>query len=236
MHMHAGQRYDWLGEDNPENFENALRAPESRTKLATSGWLEKQIEYKFNQDGFRSPEFDQEHPHLCAFGCSFTFGVAIREEEIYCNLVANELGVTCYNFGVTGGSDDTSWRLARTWLPRLHPRLVIYQQTFEQRFEIIDDRQHATVMGINAALGGKVAVGQGDLYKTWMTNEVNWQVNAEKNLMAIKNLCHDLAIKLIVIRYEDFFKRTDDCSRDLHHPSPDVNKIVAQSILEKTNG
>jgi hypothetical protein len=231
-HEQANETYQWLGEDNEENYQRHLANSTSRKQLEVSGWVDTDITYNFNSHGFRSPEFDPAASHICVFGCSATFGTAIKMEQRYGDILAGDLGVSCYNFGVSGASDSTSFRLAATWLPDLNPKFVIYQTTFPERFEIIENGW-GHVLGINAALGGTIAHGQGDLYKIWMTNESNCQLLALKNRLAMKALCHELGYKLIEIDITDFFGNWPTVARDTHHPGVHANMHVAQMIRER---
>lgn len=232
QHNLAGQTLHWLGEDNQENFQRHLADQQKRPLLENSGWINTEITYSFNQHGFRSPEFDPDQHHICVFGCSMTFGVGINSQQRYGDLLAKDLGTCCYNFGVSGGNDSASFRLAYTWLPKLRPSLVIYQTTFPERFEIIEDA-HGKSLGVNAALGGRVTMGQGDMYKIWMVNEENASLLAIKNKLAMQSLCQGLNIKLIQITHEDFFGTWNTCARDTHHPGADSNQHVLDKIKQQ---
>jgi hypothetical protein len=228
----SGQTLHWLGEDNKENFQRHQADQQKRKFLENSGWIDTEIEYSFNQHAFRSPEFDAGVDHICVFGCSMTFGVGINQHQRYSDMLAKDLGTNCYNFGVSGGNDSASFRLAYTWLPKLKPSLVVYQTTFPERFEIIENN-HSKSLGVNAALGGNVPIGQGDMYKIWMVNEENSQLLALKNQLAMQALCQNLNIKLIQITHEDFFGTWDTCARDTHHPGHDANKKVLDTVKQK---
>lgn len=232
QHNLAGQTLHWLGEDNKENFQQHIADQQKRQLLENSGWLDTEITYSFNRHGFRSPEFDPARDHICVFGCSMTFGVGINSQQRYGDMLAKDLEISCYNFGVSGGSDSASFRLAYTWLPKLRPRLVIYQTTFPERFEIID-RTYSKTMGVNAALGGNVPVGQGDMYKTWMVNEENALLLSIKNKLAMQMLCNNLQLEMIAISYEDFFGSWNTCARDTHHPGVDANLKVLDKIKQQ---
>jgi hypothetical protein len=227
-----GKTFSWLGEDNEENFQRHLVDPVKKQRLEESGWTTQDITYTFNQHGFRSQEFDPNVDNLCVFGCSITFGCGINQHQRYSDMLANDLGLSCYNLGINGGNDSTSFRLAYSWLPILKPKLIIFQTTFPERYEIIQNG-HGLSMGVNAALGGDAPVGQGDMYKIWMVNEENSQVLAIKNLLAMKALCYDLGIKLIQIRHEEFFGLRENCARDTHHPGHAANQYIVELIKTK---
>lgn len=226
----ANQTFEWLGEDTLENFEKHARDPHTRKQLELAGWFDKKITYQFNSHGFRSPEFDTAGDYFISVGCSFTFGTAIQSEQRYADIVAKQTGLTSYNLGIQGGCDDTSFRLLLTWLNKLKPKFVVYQSTFPQRFEVIDD-QWSIIYGINAALGGSVPQDHGLMYKQILATESNEQIRARKNQLAVQQLCQEHNVKLIEISYIDFLKTHDISSRELHHPGALANQTVAEIIL-----
>jgi hypothetical protein len=228
----AGKTFDWLGEDNAENFQRNCNDPAKRQLLDRAGWLDQKITYQFNRQGFRSAEFDSAVDYFVSVGCSFTFGTAIQTQQRYTDIVANQLELTCCNLGIQGGSDDTSVRQLLTWLDQLNPKFVIYQSTFPQRFEVVHN-DTAIIYGINAALGGRVPTDHGVLYKQLLTTPSNEKIRACKNQLAVRELCRNKNIKLIEISYIDFLKTHDASARDLHHPGAVANQSVAQMILNE---
>jgi hypothetical protein len=228
----AGQTLEWWGEDNQENFVRHTQDTVSKDRLAQAGWLDQKIIYKFNRLGFRSAEFESVEDYFCSFGCSFTFGQAIQQQQRYTDLVAEKTNLTSYNFGIPGGNDSASFRLAYTWLDKIQPKFVIYQTTFPQRFEVIDG-DVAFGYGVQAALGGKVPDDHGKVYKQLMATESNGQILAIKNQLAMRELCRTKRIKLIEISYIDFLRTHDNNSRDLHHPGALANCSVAALVLSK---
>ena len=120
----ANQTFEWLGEDNLENFNKHSSNSATRKKLEEAGWFDKKISYQFNSHGFRSPEFDTSGNYFISVGCSFTFGTAIQAEQRYADIVAKQTGLTSYNLGIQGGCDDTSFRLLLTWLDKLKQNLL----------------------------------------------------------------------------------------------------------------
>lgn len=226
----ANQTFEWIGEDNLENFEKHSKHPDTRQQLENAGWFDKKITYQFNSDGFRGPEVDTTGDYFMSVGCSFTFGTAIQTEQRYTDIVAEKTGLKSYNFGVQGGCDDTSFRLALAWLDKLTPKFLIFQNTFPQRFEIIDS-QWSVIYGINPALGGTVPKEYGVIYKQIQATEANEQLRARKNQLAVQRLCQEKGIRLIEVSYIDFLKTSDTSSRDLHHPGARANQSVAEIIL-----
>jgi hypothetical protein len=228
----AGKTFEWLGEDNQENFNRHATDPVLKQRLETAGWFDKTITYQFNSQGFRNNEFVTHGDYFCSFGCSFTFGTAIQQQQRYADIVAVASNLQSYNFGVQGGNDSASFRFALTWLDKLSPKFVVYQNTFPQRFEVIDN-DIAIPYGIHVALGGNVPNDSGKIYKQIIGTEANEQIRAIKNQLAMRELCRSKNIKLIEISYIDFLKTHDNNARDLHHPGAIANQSVAELILNQ---
>jgi lysophospholipase L1-like esterase len=60
-------------------------------------------------------------------GDSMVYGLGVaRSETFVAQMAAAEPGVAHYNAGVPGTSADLQYAVARAWLPRLHPKLVLH--------------------------------------------------------------------------------------------------------------
>lgn len=223
----ANQKLEWFGEDNQENF----LKHRTDARLASSGWLDKTIEYKFNSQGYRTDEFDHDIPCICVFGCSVTMGSAMRSQDLYSIHIGDGLKLQTYNFGIAGGSDSTSVRLALTWLPKMNVKLVIYQQSFPERVEVICNEVYPRIYGVNAMLGGDTFKDSGEFIRHWSINDINGELLAIKNKLAIEKLCDTLNIKLISLHINEFFQHTSDWARDLKHPGATSHKLIAEKIL-----
>lgn len=229
----AKKSLPWWGEDNLERFQKLQSVPKNKKLLEDNGWIDTEINYNFNSLGFRGHDPNKDKKHFCVFGDSVTFGAAIRYEQTYGYLLEQELGVYCYNFGHCGGSDSTSLRLALTHLPGLNPEFVVYQTTFEHRFEWIDENMRATTYGVHAAGGSSDTVASGDLYRQWLACDLNRELLHNKNLTAMRYLCEKSNIPLIEVDINDFFKPPSDFGRDLLHPGAVSNQTQCDLILDK---
>lgn len=65
------------------------------------------INYRFNNLGFRSQDIVENTECVATFGCSFSMGVGIPEEKRFGNVVAERLNLAAYNFAVAG--TDFAW-------------------------------------------------------------------------------------------------------------------------------
>lgn len=82
--------------------------------------------YQHNDWGFRSDNFDINKPDDCiiTFGCSYVYGTGLAEQERFSNLIASELNLKNYNFGMSGGSHDLAYNFGQYFIPLLKPKYV----------------------------------------------------------------------------------------------------------------
>lgn len=229
----AGQTLEWLGEDSLERFEKNCRDPEKLEILRSSGWLDRGITYRFNKFGFRGNEVDGSVDNFCVFGDSVTFGTAMAEDWLYTHYISQSLGIYCNNFGVAGGSDMSSIRLAMTWIDKLKPKFVIYQKTFDHRLEWIEEKNQAVIYGVQPGGGGSPPKITDKLFQTWIDIDDNRIIMSVKNDMAMRWLCHSLNVPLFVVSIEDFFSPEKNFARDLLHPGPQKHREVAERLLRE---
>jgi hypothetical protein len=214
---------DWLGMDSSDQYIKNLA--NKRAELEKFGWLDKKFNYKFNRYGFRSDEFSQE-PSMVSLGCSHTCGIGIPIENSWTSILSNKLNLKNFNLGIGASSNDTAFRMAYHWLPQLKPRVVVYLSPFCYRFE------YHSISVINNY--GPWSDDQ--IWKKWISDDTNSQMNFLKNTLAIENICNSLGIKLIHVEYSNLDKLgvcKYDLARDLIHPGINSNQIIADYILSK---
>lgn len=89
------------------------------------------VEYKFNKFGYRTcePSELKERDFILVFGCSYTEGVGLHEEDIWCSQLCNELGIQKFNLGKASSGPDIQYlntlQYVKSKLPT--PKMVIYQ-------------------------------------------------------------------------------------------------------------
>lgn len=114
------------GTDSEEAFRKNLLKMPSDWKYRT-----KEIEYNVNSLGYRTKEFDQiDHSNFfIAYGCSFTFGVGLAEDEMWTTTLAEELGMDCFNLGMGGSGMDYAYLNTLTYLKNtsIRPKFVALQ-------------------------------------------------------------------------------------------------------------
>jgi hypothetical protein len=204
--------------------------------LQQFGWVDQHIDYTFNSDGFRTDEFD-DRPNFVTIGCSFTQGVAVNRSETWAQLVSDQLGLSVWNLGVAGASADTCYRIIKHYAPILKPKFVVLLEPRHNRTELhhsSDQKPHL----INWAYDTD-SWGNGTYIKTWLGNEVNMQLYAEKNRAAIAHVCSQLGIPVVMYAPNDYRdlvadKTRLDLGRDLLHPGRLNNAAFAQVVYQHT--
>ena len=219
---------DWLSSDSEELFEKNLI--DRYVELSDNGWIEHNFTYKFNSQGFRCGEFTTTDA-IAFFGCSFTLGVGLPVENTFASLICNEAKVGCYNFGQAASSSDTAFRLAYYWLPIIKPKVVILMKPGRYRKELILKDSFEKLMPTTPVKSKLMP-----FYLEWCYTPDNSFLNAEKNLLAIQNICSNLGIKFLSFDSEfDIPRIPGDFARDLLHPGILSNRQVAENILRVLN-
>ncbi len=216
----ANEELLWCPNDDQETYsKHCLTRIDD---LVRFNWLDKKITYKFNSDGFRSEEFKENS--IAFLGCSITFGIGLPIEDIYPSLVADKLQMPMANLSVPGSSNDTAFRMAEYWLPRLKPSILILMSPDRSRMELLGN--DIANYRVNSQCVKDI------FYQKWLLNEENARLNQLKNSLAVAYLCKSLGIKFLKFTVEnDFCLVINDLARDLSHPGVKSHLKTANMIL-----
>ena len=114
------------GTDSEELFQQNLLKMPADWKYRT-----KEITYNTNSLGYRTKDFNQinHNNFFITYGCSFTFGVGLAEDEMWTTTVANELNMDCFNLGMGGAGIDFVYLNTLTYLKNtnVRPKFVAIQ-------------------------------------------------------------------------------------------------------------
>jgi hypothetical protein len=234
------KKINWHASDDLESYKKNLK--HKKDLLKSYCWIDTEIEYNFNSNGFRSEEFeDNSIPSAIFLGCSNTLGTGIPIEKSWTYLVAKELNVKMYNLGLAGGSNDSAFRFAQAWIPRLKPKYVFLLSPNKIRNEFINEKNDIILFGEWGNTLRSNSFIKGNMYQ--------YHLNKIKNIMAIENIVRINNSELVVLdsmQYLDyrnmrcFGMQLPDLSRDLYHPGVISNAICADKFLNemqrKTNG
>jgi lysophospholipase L1-like esterase len=225
----AGRTLHWDTSDNHLGYLKSIQNLEAYQRLSDLGFLNTQIDYKYNSHGFRTAEFDQLFDVVC-FGCSFTMGTGVHSQDTWPEQLSAITGLTTANLGHAGSSNDTAVRFALHYLPLLRPRYAVWLQTDMHRIELLDDTVPLSLNII--ASDTKNPCADDHFIKTWFTSVTNQQLNLQKNTLAFKYLCQTLGIEPIVLDRNQVNTRPFPFgdARDLIHPGADMYRTLAHRI------
>jgi hypothetical protein len=230
---YAGKTLKWLSPDSEENYKKHIGDTESKRLLNIFGWADVDINYTFNSEGFRTPEFDVRN-NWVAIGCSFTQGTGVNVADRWTTSVEQKIGIDCWNLGIAGASGDTCYRIARHYVPKLKPKFVVYLEPRYNRTELKTAKED-TPLVLNWAYDYK---NWGGTYiKELLLDEINLEIAAEKNREAVRSICLQHNIPLIVYKPDAYValvedKTQHDLGRDLLHPGKLNNQAFAQVVAK----
>ena len=222
---HYNQRFSsttqlWDGPDSEENFKKNCAIPESRKILEEYGWLvPESVTYKFNSEGFRDDEFDQQ-PAGMAIGCSHTLGVGVKVEHTWSSQLQTMLGQKIWNLGVGGSALDTCYRLLEYWIKNLNIKFVICVVPGISRYEICTENNWTNFLSTS-----QVRPFLQGYHKEYLMYDQNSIVNRQKNLHAMKYVCHLHQVPFYYDLSDNF--ENHPTARDLQHSGPDSYQKLA---------
>jgi hypothetical protein len=202
-----------------------MQCPGKKQQLQDLGYVDVDIEYKFNQDGFRTPELNQSFDMVC-FGCSFTMGTGIHITDTWPSQLEKITGLKIANLGHAGSSNDTAFRFAAYYLKKLKPKYAVWLQTHSHRLELLDD--YIPLSQNILASDSDNPCANDYFIKTWFSSASNQLLNCQKNTLAFEQLCNNLNIQYLILQKEQI--PLIDQSRDLRHPGKKSYQTLAEHV------
>lgn len=231
FHQHSSfknKTVHWFTADSIEAYNENLNNPKRRKIIEDNNWIGSTIEYSFNSHGFRADEFELEKESILFLGCSFTLGTGLPYEYTWPYLVSKKLGYKNYNLGISGGSNDTAFRLGNHYIPKLKPTIVVFAGTASDRLDLID-AEDITTLRYNYIPEHLDSA----FYKDWLTYKENGELNWSKNYLAIKYLCKINSIPFMYVPFSTVIPHPYlDRGRDIMHPGIKSNAKVADFVLD----
>ena len=226
----AGQIVHWDTSDNQEGYERNLKDAVTKQRLTELGWVDTDIEYRYNSYGFRTEEFDRQFDVVC-FGCSFTMGTGVPVQDTWPAQLQQKIGLKTANLGHAGSSNDTAFRFAEHYLRHLKPKFAIWLQTDMHRIEIMDDAIPLCTNILASDTSNPFARDQ--FVKTWFSSLSNQILNQKKNSWAFQHLCRTLNITPLIFSRDHISSGLYPygAARDLRHPGRDDYSKLVQHIM-----
>ena len=222
-----GLELKWLAMDTENRFDKNMSNDKTRKELNDLNWTKDSITYKFNNQGFRSEEFDSSGNNIAFLGCSYTVGIGVQWEDTFSKIVSDNLKLKCFNLGVGAGSMDSCFRFAIYWLEKIKPKIVVLLEPDKYRKEI----KTSTYTNISTS-----NIIYENFYKDWILEEQNANLLKEKNFLAIKYLSNKINTKFISVSIRDgTVPAPDEKARDLIHGGANWHNITARNILKEAD-
>jgi hypothetical protein len=222
----------WDSTDSEENFKANCAIEENYKKLKDLGWLEPNtITYKYNSQGFRDDEFDQQ-PAGIALGCSHTMGTGIRIEHAWPSQLQNLLGQKIWNLGSGGAALDTCYRLLEYWIENLNVKFVVCAVPNISRYEVFNSKWLNILPSMPLNIKGFDFLEE--YQKNYLLYDQNSELNQRKNLQVMQYICDKKGVPF----YYDLMKGFVDSAlaRDLLHCGIDTQEKLANKFFNIIKG
>jgi len=126
---------NWLAPDSKSHYNGAIQDPAKKARLEEFGWINTEINYHFNNNGFRydgrqgSSDFLSEQGGVLYLGCSTTFGVGVNIEDTWSWKLHHRNEKTkklrYMNFGLPGHGVETYYRILKSYIGIVKPDMVV---------------------------------------------------------------------------------------------------------------
>lgn len=192
-------------------------------------YTDRPIEYILNSYSFRDQEFPTDESINGAFGCSFTFGTGLHQEETWPSILSDRLGKKVWNFGLGGSGILTQLRIFLYFVEKLDfDNIFLYSPSNQVRWEWQSwDYKHDTEFyelwtphRTNCSEELSIAFG----------NPSNYTFMSFMAMMTFAKVCKDHNINFYVISAEDPVQSTDFRTDFSFFPDEEVPILFARDL------
>lgn len=192
-------------------------------------YTDRPIEYIHNSYSFRDQEFPTDESINGAFGCSFTFGTGLHQEETWPSILSDRLGKKVWNFGLGGSGILTQLRIFLYFVEKLDfDNIFLYSPSNQVRWEWQSwDYKHDTEFyelwtphRTNCSEELSIALG----------NPSNYTFMSFMAMMTFAKVCKDRNINFYVISAEDPVVSTDFRTDFSFFPDEEVPILFARDL------
>jgi hypothetical protein len=210
--------YDWIYPDTRQNFE----------KNQPAHWSIDSLNYILDCNGFRNKADPKKGlVYNAYFGCSHTMGIGMPVEHIWPTLVNSHSDLPMINFGVTGGTPETVYRLYK-----YYSQLYIFKNVYillphYARREVFDSIHKKWITDVN--------FGKDETLRFLSDEDLTisrLRITDAIHSVAVQNN-HHLVLKDVV--YSGIDKdviQPDETARDCKHPGYKAHNTIASIFLK----
>ena len=240
----ANQKVYFYSTDNDETYRKNYKSNGNNWR-----WKNKKIEYKFNSLGYRSKELHEvDDNFILGFGCSFTEGVGIEEQDIWLPKLAKHLNMDYINLGKQATGMDIQCYNALLYKNNglKLPKLVVIQwpQMFRLSFGVTDNKNIALIdQSYNNTTDGK-----------WWTkryiqdfghmkiNVLNWYHSFNNTWQSLgvpvvnfsweQDVCDELNYSKVPMHFIDPEGVGSMQARDCIHDAPEFHTVTVEKLIK----
>ena len=237
---HARQTVGFYSTDDKDIYDQNIKKMGNEWKYYNSN-----IEYKFNSVGYRTKELSElSDKFLLTFGCSYTEGVGLHQNEIWTDQISKFLNLDLYNHAKQSAGMDIQYYNAMLWAmsKKPKPELVIVQwpdkarRSFAYRkADNISLQDRSYTKSVDGKWWGRRYIqdtGEMELNVLFWFESFNnlWKLEGVPVLNFTWD--HDLEQDLVRSRYQihRIKPKMNDKARDCQHDGPRFHKSTAEKI------
>lgn len=209
----------WIPSDSKDRFDN-FTLKEYPDDESVQYYLNRPVEYKLNNSGFRTPDnFNSEDVGNVFLGDSHTFGIGLHLEHTWSHKLNKVVGGKFWNLGIGGTGATTHLRILLGYYKELNIKNIFHYAPFYPRYEFI--------------MNGKPEVVLLNMYEeSWrerygtfceesLINLDQRRFTYTTNTLAIKGLAAELGINYYVSEWKPKYTEFDGSlrARDFYHYS-----------------
>jgi hypothetical protein len=230
----ANKIYKWVPGDNEILFNNLLkREPNNPNWLY---YLKNPIEYKLNNEGFRTPDdFNSTDEGNVFLGCSHTFGIGHHLENTWSYRINKLIGGKFWNLSIGGVGVITSFRLLLGYYNELNIKNIFHFAPFYPRYEfIINGIPTNFLLNLYSSDFDKQF---GFLCKDSLFNEDQLKFTYDSYIYAIKGVASEMGINYYHIDWkpteQEYINKDDSLqARDFYHFSTKIHDKIFKKFLK----
>ncbi len=230
--------YKWHTPDTADLFSKHLDATDSALLLQKLGWTAHNVEYRFNNFGFRTDDdfdIDNPKPGIMVVGCSFAEGEGVNLEDMWGYKICKKFNCAFYNLAQGGSGVETQYRMIKAWAPILKPIAILSQGVHTHRYELWSNSK---CIHVNPWTDIKYARIDPTFYRNVLMNDYQNDLTLSRTYDAIKHIVSELQIPFYEVYQPDLREYNidkNDYARDLSHPGKLYNSAVANYFYNILN-